>query len=226
MTNAIGTTAPAVRDDMGGFLEEASPIQPGLVDLRFEDFLDVINPLQHLPVVSTLYRALSGDEISPGARFAGGLLYGGPIGAVATGLTSLVEEALGGGLTSSLSSSTGPNTGPRTAASALPGKAGRETYNSEALRSLARDLRNLTLYSRNMPQPPDIDPVQNSAKRENGAAYAAWPADASSNRPRHPNLPPSGASGAWYAEAMQRALQKYGNAASLATSGNSIWSNR
>lgn len=43
--------------------------------------LDVINPLQHLPVISTIYRHITGDEISPAARVVGGTLYGGPIGA-------------------------------------------------------------------------------------------------------------------------------------------------
>jgi len=42
--------------------------------------LDVINPLQHLPVISTIYRHITGDEISPAARIAGDTLYGGPIG--------------------------------------------------------------------------------------------------------------------------------------------------
>ena len=31
----------------------------------FLDMLDIINPLQHIPVVSTLYRAITGDTIEP-----------------------------------------------------------------------------------------------------------------------------------------------------------------
>lgn len=46
--------------------------------LTFGDLLDVINPLQHIPMVSSIYRAVTGDEISPGARVAGGALYGAP----------------------------------------------------------------------------------------------------------------------------------------------------
>lgn len=42
---------------------------------------DVINPLQHIPVVSAIYRHITGDEISPVAHLAGGALYGGPLGA-------------------------------------------------------------------------------------------------------------------------------------------------
>jgi|GEM_PF-836933 len=42
--------------------------------------LDVINPLQHLPVIGTIYRHITGDEIGPVARVAGGALFGGPVG--------------------------------------------------------------------------------------------------------------------------------------------------
>ncbi len=54
--------------------------------------LDVINPLQHIPVISTIYRNITGDEISPMARVAGDALYGGPIGA-AVGLVDVAVES-------------------------------------------------------------------------------------------------------------------------------------
>ncbi|HYD16961.1 MAG TPA: hypothetical protein VEF76_00615 [Patescibacteria group bacterium] len=53
--------------------------------------IDVINPLQHIPVISTIYRHLTGDEISPAARIAGDALYGGPIGA-AVGIANVAIE--------------------------------------------------------------------------------------------------------------------------------------
>ena len=62
----------------------------------FGDFLDIINPLQHLPVISSIYRAITGDEIGGGARAIGGMLYGGPIGMIASGITALFDEASGG----------------------------------------------------------------------------------------------------------------------------------
>lgn len=62
----------------------------------FAEFLDIINPLQHIPVVSTLYRAITGDDIGTGPRVAGGMLFGGPIGALVAGVTALFEEASGG----------------------------------------------------------------------------------------------------------------------------------
>lgn len=62
----------------------------------FGDFLDIINPLQHIPVISTLYRMVTEDEIGPGARVAGGALFGGPLGVLGAGLTAVFEETSGG----------------------------------------------------------------------------------------------------------------------------------
>lgn len=59
------------------------------------DLIDIVNPLQHIPGVSTVYRAMTGDEISPGARLAGGTLYGGPLG-FASALADNVSEDLTG----------------------------------------------------------------------------------------------------------------------------------
>ncbi len=61
----------------------------------FNDFLDMINPLQHLPVVSTLYREMTGDEIDPASRIVGGALYGGPIGAGISVAEAVLEQATG-----------------------------------------------------------------------------------------------------------------------------------
>jgi hypothetical protein len=54
----------------------------------FHDVLDALNPLQHLPIVGTLYRWITGDEPGDVARIAGDTLYGGPIGFM-TGLLSV-----------------------------------------------------------------------------------------------------------------------------------------
>ncbi|MBT6442443.1 MAG: hypothetical protein HOK61_08450 [Alphaproteobacteria bacterium] len=61
----------------------------------FDDLLDLINPLQHIPIVSTAYRALTGDEIAPGARLMGGALFGGPIGLATAVVSTAVESATG-----------------------------------------------------------------------------------------------------------------------------------
>ncbi|MCZ6467647.1 MAG: hypothetical protein O6829_10295, partial [Alphaproteobacteria bacterium] len=64
----------------------------GADGFNFLDILDVINPLQHIPFVSTLYRALTGDTIAPASRVAGGALFGGPIGAAVSLVNSIVAE--------------------------------------------------------------------------------------------------------------------------------------
>ena len=61
----------------------------------FLDVLDIINPLQHIPVISTLYRDATGDELGAAARVAGGALWGGPIGAISSAVNVVVEEVSG-----------------------------------------------------------------------------------------------------------------------------------
>jgi hypothetical protein len=61
----------------------------------FGDILDTLNPLQHLPIVSTLYRAFTGDAIAPAPRVLGDALFGGPIGA-ATGVVNAALKYLSG----------------------------------------------------------------------------------------------------------------------------------
>ncbi len=64
-------------------------------DFSFDDFLDVINPLQHLPVVSTIYRALTHDTIKPLERIAGDTLYGGLWGFVSSVANVVFEKVTG-----------------------------------------------------------------------------------------------------------------------------------
>ncbi|MDB5359293.1 MAG: hypothetical protein JWO51_590 [Rhodospirillales bacterium] len=49
----------------------------------FHDVLDAINPLQHIPIVGTIYRAVTGDTLGNAARVVGDGLYGGVIGVIA-----------------------------------------------------------------------------------------------------------------------------------------------
>src|SRR5579863_5184181 len=50
----------------------------------FHHLLDIINPLQHLPVIGTIYRAITGEHIGTVERIAGDTLYGGLWGAVSS----------------------------------------------------------------------------------------------------------------------------------------------
>lgn len=60
--------------------------------MTFQDFLSGLNPLQHLPVVGMIYRAVTGDVPPTAMRVAGAFLLGGPVGAVATALGATAEE--------------------------------------------------------------------------------------------------------------------------------------
>ena len=90
--NAPGLEDDSVRiaEDGQFWLTEDGP--------TFAEVLDILNPLHHIPGISTIYRAITGDEIGAGPRFVGGMLFGGPIGALAAGITALFEEASGGNL--------------------------------------------------------------------------------------------------------------------------------
>ncbi len=78
---------------------EEGPIVNGAgapeAEFSFGDFIDLINPLQHIPIVSTIYRAITGDQISGPAKILGGMLFGGPIGFIASVFDTIVAQATG-----------------------------------------------------------------------------------------------------------------------------------
>jgi hypothetical protein len=61
----------------------------------FGDLLDIVNPLQHIPVVSTIYRHLTGDEIGTPEKIAGDTLYGGLTGFLCSVGDAIFTEATG-----------------------------------------------------------------------------------------------------------------------------------
>ena len=65
--------------------------------MTFHDILHGLNPLQHLPVVGMIYRAITGDQIEPGYRIGGsiisGFITGGPFGAVGSAVGSVLGMA-------------------------------------------------------------------------------------------------------------------------------------
>ncbi len=50
---------------------------------RFKDIVDIVNPLHHIPIVGSIYREMTDDQLHPISQIIGGSLYGGPVGAVA-----------------------------------------------------------------------------------------------------------------------------------------------
>jgi len=73
--------------------------QPPAAHLRFADVLSALNPLQYLPVVGTIYRAVTGDTIPEALRLGGSLLVsgliGGPIGLLTTAALTIAEKVTG-----------------------------------------------------------------------------------------------------------------------------------
>ena len=77
-----GNMAPQIESD-GTFLAS------------FGDLLDIVNPLQHIPVISSIYRAITGDTIGTGAQLAGGALFGGPMGFIGAIANAIIEGETG-----------------------------------------------------------------------------------------------------------------------------------
>lgn len=65
------------------------------MSVGFDDLLDVVNPLQQLPVVSSVYREATGEGISIPARLAGGFLFGGLPGLIGSAAMVAFEEVTG-----------------------------------------------------------------------------------------------------------------------------------
>jgi hypothetical protein len=95
----------------------------------FHHLLDVVNPLQHLPVIGTIYRAITGEHIGAVEQIAGDTLYGGIWGAVSSvaevafqGLTGKsVEDTVLGWFKSDSNSAVAKITAPNiTVAQSLP----------------------------------------------------------------------------------------------------------
>lgn len=94
MTHSVSTSTPiTISPDplrQGNYKSHAPNVPEASEDFwgedgfSFGDLIDIVNPLQHIPVVSSIYRAITGDEISTGARLiGGGLLSGGLIAGAA-----------------------------------------------------------------------------------------------------------------------------------------------
>jgi hypothetical protein len=77
-----------------GIQENEMP-DTGTVDMDFWDFVDIVNPLQHIPVVSSIYRELTGDTIKGVSRIVGDGLYGGVIGLVVGVGSAIIAETTG-----------------------------------------------------------------------------------------------------------------------------------
>lgn len=89
----VAYQTPAPQAQIASSLAEPAEITSSTTD--FGDFIDMINPLQHIPLVNMAYRALTGDEIGGAAQIVGGALFGGPIGALAGTASAIIEHQTG-----------------------------------------------------------------------------------------------------------------------------------
>ena len=64
---------------------------PVAIDVSHDEAMRGLNPLQHVPGVGMIYRAVSGETIPTTMRVAGAAMVGGPLGAIGAGFMSLVE---------------------------------------------------------------------------------------------------------------------------------------
>ena len=85
----LNTTAPST---LGASVAAPSA---GAPDTTFSDLLDIVNPLQHLPIISTIYRAITGDKIGMPEKIIGDTLYGGPLGFVSSVADSVFQSLTG-----------------------------------------------------------------------------------------------------------------------------------
>ncbi len=68
-------------------------------ETTFRDVLSALNPLQYLPVVGTIYRAITGDSPPEALRVVGSMivggLMGGPFGVALSAVSNLVQHVGG-----------------------------------------------------------------------------------------------------------------------------------
>jgi len=129
VSHAIGTFAPISASRPQALavkpLSEPIPIQPLKADtatssglwekssFSFWDIIDAINPLQHIPIISTIYRKITGDEMGYAPRIAGDTLYSGIFGSLISGLVSAVANVF-------VDSTTGKDIGEHMMAAVTP----------------------------------------------------------------------------------------------------------
>lgn len=61
----------------------------------FGDLVDMINPIQHLPIIGQIYRRITGDTIKPASQIIGGAAFGGMAGAAGGIAQSILEYETG-----------------------------------------------------------------------------------------------------------------------------------
>jgi hypothetical protein len=66
-------------------------------EFGFDDFIDLINPLQHIPLVNVAYRSLTGDQIAGAPQLMGSIVFG-PLSVMSTIADLAVKSSTGQGM--------------------------------------------------------------------------------------------------------------------------------
>ncbi len=214
------TPAPAAASPTGAGTPPSLARPFGDDGLTFGDLLDAINPLQHIPVVGTLYRAITGDRIDPASRLAGGTLFGGPIGLAVAAVNTVVETVtgkdVGDQVVALFSASEANGDGPAEVVIGADGEV--DTLSREP------DLPGGMVAAREPAPaatalPPGAREVAGLPWRAEAAAEAGPDAPKSATAEDAPAAVgaalPAPAPAAWFTEAMLSALDKYREAARL-----------
>jgi hypothetical protein len=109
----------------------------------WDDFLDLINPLQHIPIVAQIYRAVTGDEINGAANLLGAIPFGplGGPGMIAAIADLAVKDVTGKDVGDNLEAMLfGKDSTPKDGASAAPADmAARDEAGDGTLQTASRD---------------------------------------------------------------------------------------
>jgi hypothetical protein len=96
----------------------------------FSDLVDIINPLQHIPIIGSIYREVTGDTIKPVSRIIGGAAFGGIAGAASSVANVIVEEETGKDIAGNIASALGSSEDHGTTIAVANLRARTPRYNS------------------------------------------------------------------------------------------------
>lgn len=193
----------------------------GKAEFGFWDLLDVINPLQHIPVVSTIYRAITGDELKGTARVLGGVLFGGPIGGAVAVFNAIFAETTGRDLGDhALAMALGDDWAPGDDQPALAAASAPDLPFEAAPRQAAAAPADEPILAGELLFAPPPLPTDAQAVGANLAATTpAWITQAMAQEV-HDGGPVRVAAQPWFADAMLHALDKYADLAKARADGD------
>ena len=90
LLTALLTRPPGTPPTEVPLAEGAHVPTPG--EISFGDVLAGLNPLQHLPLIGTIYREATGEHAPPAMRVLGGALLFGPLGMLSSAVMAALDE--------------------------------------------------------------------------------------------------------------------------------------